>query len=147
MLSLVDLGFHELGHLVTYPLPAMVTAAMGSVAQIAVPLGLSTYFWLRRHELPQAAVCMAWAGTSTRGVARYVADAPYERLELIGGDHDWAFFFNELNHLEWSAGTATFVTVCGAVMLIGALMLCAWTFTASDHAPDVGWPGAGRLGA
>ena len=32
LLGLVDLGFHELGHLLTYPLPDLWTAAMGSIA-------------------------------------------------------------------------------------------------------------------
>src|SRR5437016_5104483 len=31
LLGLVDLGFHELGHLVTHMLPAVIMAAMGSV--------------------------------------------------------------------------------------------------------------------
>lgn len=132
LLALVDLGFHELGHLVTYPLPDLVTAAMGSVTQVAVPLGLAAYFCWWRNELPQAAVCTAWAGTSARDASLYIADAPYERLQLIGGDHDWAFFFNDLGHLEWSAGVATAVKVTGAVMLVAALGLCAWAVTAPD---------------
>src|SRR5262245_13879054 len=44
----VDLGFHELGHLVMYILPInqVLTAAMGSIMQCAVPAGLAAYFWL-----------------------------------------------------------------------------------------------------
>ena len=36
-------------------------------------------------------LCLAWAGTSAHEASIYIADAPYERLELIGGYHDWAF--------------------------------------------------------
>lgn len=104
LLSLVDLGFHELGHLVTYPLPwELVTAAMGSVAQVAVPLGLSAYFPGHRKERVSAAVCLAWAATSAWTVHAYIADAPHERLALLGGDHDWAFILHELDQMEAAA--------------------------------------------
>src|SRR4249920_896638 len=43
LLSLVDLGFHELGHLLTYWLPDVVTAMMGSINQVLVPVALAAY--------------------------------------------------------------------------------------------------------
>ena len=39
LLAYVDLGFHELGHLLTYPLPDLLTAMAGSLFQVAVPFG------------------------------------------------------------------------------------------------------------
>ena len=60
----------------------------GSVLQVAVPLGLAAYFGLlRRKEWASAGFCLAWAGTSARDVAVYVADAPVQALPLIGGGH------------------------------------------------------------
>jgi hypothetical protein len=47
LLGLVDLGFHELGHLLTYPLPDVATAMAGSAMQVLVPLGLAVYFFIR----------------------------------------------------------------------------------------------------
>ncbi|MGH8978344.1 MAG: hypothetical protein ACRDV7_09750, partial [Acidimicrobiia bacterium] len=93
LLSLADLGFHELGHLVMYvvPINQILTAAMGSIMQISVPLGLAAYFgWYRRDAIALVA-CLAWASTNFQDVSVYMADAPYERLQLIGGEHDWAF--------------------------------------------------------
>jgi hypothetical protein len=96
ILSAADLGFHELGHLVCYaldtvlPWPEALTAAAGSTFQIGVPVGLGAYFWFRRREAAGVSVCLAWAATSAADVARYIADAPYERLPLLGGKHDWA---------------------------------------------------------
>jgi hypothetical protein len=124
MLSLVDLGFHELGHLVTYPLPwDGVTAAMGTITQIAVPVGLAVYFLLRQRDRIGASVCLAWAATSAQNGAVYIADAPYERLPLIGGDHDWAFLLAP--HLGWAAPIATAVRIGGVLALLGALALAA----------------------
>jgi hypothetical protein len=96
LLGLVDLGFHELGHLICYLLPVgeLVTAAAGSFVQVAVPLGLAVYFLALRRDRVGGAACLAWAATSALDASRYIADAPYERLPLIGGEHDWAFFFS-----------------------------------------------------
>lgn len=89
----VDLGIHEFGHMVTFWAPWRITAAAGSFFQVTVPFALGAYFLLARRRPLSAAVCLAWAGTSARNVAVYIADAPYQRLSLWGGDgalHDWA---------------------------------------------------------
>ncbi|CAN0511728.1 unnamed protein product, partial [Phaeothamnion confervicola] len=90
ILEWIDLAIHESGHVFTYAFPDLVTAMTGSIAQVAVPLAIAGYF-LWRRELVSGMVCLAWAGTSARDASVYIADAPYERLELIGGMHDWAF--------------------------------------------------------
>lgn len=125
VLSLVDLGFHELGHLVTYVLPwELVTAAMGSVAQIAVPLGLAAYFLVVRRERVSAAICLAWAATSAWSVHVYIADAPHERLPLIGGDHDWAFILHDLDQMAAAPALARLVWLFGLTCLAAGLTLC-----------------------
>ncbi len=123
LLGWVDLGFHELGHMLTYPFPDVVTALMGSVTQVAVPLGLAAYFVFRHKDRLGVALCLAWAGASAYDAAVYIADAPYQRLPLIGGDHDWAFLlgpraFDALS----SAGTiAAAVKGFGAVLVLAGL--------------------------
>lgn len=61
LLGLADLGFHELGHLLTYSLPDLATAMAGSAMQILVPLTLAAYFMLRAHRDLLARGC-AWPG-------------------------------------------------------------------------------------
>src|SRR5438067_9437693 len=41
----ITLGFHEMGHLVFAWAPQLITALMGSVFQIAVPLAVIIYFY------------------------------------------------------------------------------------------------------
>lgn len=127
LLSLVDLGFHELGHLLTYPLPwDVVTAAMGSVFQVAVPMGLAAYFGLLRRDGVAAGVCLAWSGTAAQGASIYIADAPFEALPLIGGTHDWAFILGEhYDALDRAAGLAHGVRVFGLLTLLAGAALCA----------------------
>lgn len=128
LLGLVDLGFHELGHLVTYVLPDVVTAAMGSIAQVAVPLGLAAYFATVRRDLVGGGLCLAWAGSSARDAAVYIADAPFERLQLIGGEHDWAFVLGSehLDALDAAGTIASVVRIGGAFLLLAGVVTCAW---------------------
>jgi len=126
LLGLVDLGFHEFGHMVTYWLPDIVTAFMGSITQIAVPLAVALYFFAVRKDSLGAGVCLAWAGTSAQNVSVYVADAPYERLELIGGLHDWAFILGpgHLNMLSSASTIAMAVKVFGFALLLAGIGCC-----------------------
>jgi hypothetical protein len=130
LLSLADFGFHELGHMVMYALPIsrLMTAAMGSIMQCAVPLGLAGYFWLARRDGVGAAACLAWAATAMQDVSVYIADAPHERLELVGGEHDWAYILGseQFDRLGQAAGIASVVKCAGAVALLVAFAVAFW---------------------
>ena len=123
LLGGVDLGFHELGHMLTYWLPDTATAMMGSITQVAVPLGLAAYFGLWRKEYLGAGLCLAWAGTSAHDVSIYIADAPYQALALIGGEHDWAFLLG--GSLDSAAGIARTVNGAGMLMVVAGTAVCA----------------------
>ena len=125
-LSLVNLGFHELGHFLTYPFPDLLTAAMGSVTQVIVPLGLAGYFVWRSRDLLGAGLCLAWAGASAQEVSVYIADAPYELLPLIGGDHDWAFILDRLDAMTAADTVAVSVLVLAWTLVLGGIGVCAW---------------------
>jgi hypothetical protein len=131
LLAGVDLGFHELGHLLTmFWAPQIVTAAAGSATQVAVPLGLAAYFHFSRRDLVGTALMLAWVGTSMAGAATYIADAPYQQLELLGGPggHDWAYIFGPegLNDLPASGPFSTAVWIAGAAVLVFAIGLCVY---------------------
>jgi hypothetical protein len=125
LLSLADLGFHELGHLILYiiPISQLLTAAMGSIMQCAVPLGLAAYFGYRRKDQLSMVACLAWASTNFQDVSVYIADAPYERLELIGGEHDWAYILGSdgLDRMHDAARLASNVRGLGVLVLLGAV--------------------------
>jgi hypothetical protein len=125
LLWCVDLGFHELGHLVMYILPAneILTAAMGSIMQCAVPLGLAAYFWFLRRDPVASVVCLAWGATSLQDASVYIADAPYQRLALIGGEHDWAFVFDTLHRMDQAGTVATIVRGAGLLVLLTAAIV------------------------
>ena len=126
LLGGVDLGFHELGHMLTYVFPDLMTALMGSIFQVAIPLGLAAYFGLRRRDLLAAGLCLAWAGASAFDVSVYIADAPFQRLPLIGGSHDWAYLLGPaaLGNMSSAAGIAGAVRLTGAGLVLAGIGLC-----------------------
>ena len=126
VLSLVDLGFHELGHLVGAPFSDVATAMAGSIAQVVVPLMLAVYFLLAQRDWTGMGLCLVWAGTSTRSVALYIADAPHRLLPLIGGDHDWAFILGRTGRLDQAGAIAGDVTTVATVLAIVGVLACAW---------------------
>ncbi len=126
VLAYVDLGVHELGHMLTLPFPDVVTAVMGTGLQVLVPLGLAAYFAVRR-ELLGTALCLAWTGTSARDASVYIADAPTQQLELIGGEHDWAYVLGErFDALHMAGAVSLGVAVFGAAVLVAGLVLCLY---------------------
>ena len=126
LLGGADLGFHELGHLLTYAFPDIITASMGSITQIGVPLGLAVYFLVARRDWVAGGVCLAWASTSAQDASVYIADAPYQMLQLIGGEHDWAFVLGpeNFNMLDRADTVAATVKGFGFAMLLTGIAFC-----------------------
>ena len=126
VLTYVNLGIHEFGHLLTFAFSEMANALAGSIAQVAVPLALGVYFFVARGDWIAAGLCLAWAATSSLEVALYVADAPTEELELIGGSHDWAFILGPAGYdaLERAAPLADSIRSGAWIALITGGALC-----------------------
>jgi hypothetical protein len=123
LISYVDLGFHELGHLLLAWAPGLIPPLAGSVFQVAVPIGLALYFGLRREGYASA-LMLAWASTSAANVAVYVADAPTQALSLLGnGRHDWAWVFGQLGHMDWAAPFSAGVRWFGVALALAGLII------------------------
>ena len=143
-LWVLDFGVHEFGHLVTWWAPWRVTAFAGSFAQVAVPLALAIYFARRRHELWAAAPLLAWAGASLRNVAVYIADAPYQRLELWGGEgalHDWAQLLQgtpmrSAGALAWVANALGWLAIAAALAMALAPLVAQYRSAAKRAADE-----------
>jgi hypothetical protein len=126
LLSGVDLGFHELGHLLAGWMPGFLPPLAGSVTQVAVPLGLAAYFGVLRRQPLSASLMLAWAGTSAQNASVYIADAPTQYLPLIGGYHDWAYLL--AGHLDLAAPLARAVWAAGLLFVLAGIALAAWPF-------------------
>lgn len=129
LLGLVNFGIHEFGHLVFGVLGNETIMLLGgSFAQVALPMGLCGYFLIARQEAWVSAGLLAWAGTSLREVAWYLGDAPYQRMELWGGEgvvHDWYILLSDWGLVMQAEGIALFLHVIGVLAVLGALVWCA----------------------
>lgn len=140
-LDWVDLGVHELGHMITVFLPRLLYFMAGSFFQIAVPAGLAAYFFWRQRDLAATGFCMAWAGTSAWDVSVYIADAPVQALPLIGGGtHDWAYILGpgQFDAIDRAGSIAGFVETMGLITAVGGVGLALW--------PALTWVAAGVRG-
>jgi hypothetical protein len=130
-LSNVDLGVHELGHMLSFWAPTLMVQGAGSFLQVAVPLGFGSYFlWLRKDRFA-VILMLAWAAESLNNVAVYIYDATRMELSLLGDDgsgagHDWHNILSRLGLLDHTDGIAYFVRIVSGLMFAAALGLAVW---------------------
>ncbi|QFP77396.1 hypothetical protein [Deinococcus sp. AJ005] len=90
-LDLVNLIFHEAGHVLLMWAGEMVMLLGGSLFQLLIPAACIAAFLLRGDRYA-AGIVTLWLGQSFAGVSAYIRDAPTRNLDLITGDpdtHDW----------------------------------------------------------
>lgn len=126
LLGWIDLAIHEAGHVLAFPLPDLGMAAMGSGLQVLVPLLFAAVFWLRERDVLGTALCLGWAGTSLQDASLYIADAPFQRLPLIGGEHDWAWVLGPrgIDQLAWADELARVAWLAGLASWVAGAALC-----------------------
>ena len=123
----LNLGIHEAGHLLTGAFGHFICAAAGSFFQCLAPV-IAAVLFIRQRDFSAVGFCFTWLASNLFSVAQYVADAPYQRLQLVTvgsgeAQHDWAFLLGEMNLLG-AAGL-----LAGCLRLIGyvtALLAIAW---------------------
>lgn len=130
LVSHVDLGIHELGHMLAMWMPPLGAALAGSVLQVAAPCAVAAYFWFARRDLAAATLFVSWLGVSLRNVSVYMADANVRLLPLLGGQdgHDWAYIFARWGVIAHAERIAGFVSAVGWLAFAGSLALAAWMF-------------------
>jgi hypothetical protein len=127
-LQMVELGLHESGHWALIWAPRILYFLGGTIAQIGVPLAVGAYLALRMRDPLGGAAGLAWAGLSCHGAAVYIADAPYERLQLVGGDtHDWAWLLGPeaFGAIDAAGPLSQTVRTAGILMVAAAVAWCA----------------------
>ena len=147
VLSMFDLGIHELGHLITRPFGMVVSFFMGSGLQILVPFGGAVYFWFWQRDRISAGLLMCWGATAMQDVSVYIADAPYRSIQLIGGTHDWWWLLSRRGHLSWADEISNGVWIAGLslglaglAVIVAPLAGAAWEWIGRGPAMRVAGP-------
>ena len=109
-MHLVNLPFHEAGHLVFRPFGRIVHSLGGTLGQILMPLICLGVLVVKTRDTFGGAVVLWWVGQNFIDIAPYINDARSLSLPLLGGNtgrtspygfHDWEFILKELRLAEY----------------------------------------------
>jgi len=130
-LYLVNLPFHEAGHVLFRPFGRFMTSLGGTLGQLLVPLICMLTLLLKTRDPFGAAVCFWWFGENFLDVAPYIDDARAGNLPLLGGNfghaspygfHDWEYLLTETGLLGHDHVLAMASHVAGSLLMILAVL-------------------------
>ncbi|HEY8280490.1 MAG TPA: hypothetical protein VIH99_12750 [Bdellovibrionota bacterium] len=126
----LNLGIHELGHVVCMPFGQWIGVLGGSLAQVVAPIFGAGQF-LRQRDYFAAAFAFGWLGESLANLSVYIGDARKQELplaNLFGGDpiHDWNFLLTSMNKLAMDTTYAKRVQALGFASNLLFLCLGVW---------------------
>ena len=128
-MHLLNLVFHEAGHIVFMPLGWLMTILGGSLGQLLMPIVvLGVFLW--KSNAFGASIALWWLGQSFKDLAPYIDDALDQKLVLLGGrtgadapgNHDWNNILGNFNVLERHREYAQIADLSGSVLLVLALL-------------------------
>lgn len=134
----INLGFHELGHVVFRPFGRFLHALGGTILQLVMPLVAMWFLWAKQRDWFGVAFCLAWLATNFYGIGIYVADARTKQLVLVapglgmtvdGSIHDWAYLLGELGWLRADELLGNLMRVVGTAVMVIAMaftVLLSW---------------------
>lgn len=125
-LHLINLPFHEAGHILFLPLGGLMTGLGGSLMQLLVPLLCLLVFLFKSRDTFGASITLWWLGESFMDLAPYINDARQMSMILIGGItgrddpdmHDWHHILRDMGMLQYDHTLALGALVIGIVLMI-----------------------------
>jgi len=129
-MHLVNLPFHEAGHIFLIPFGRFMMFLGGTLGQLLMPLVCLFAFLIGVRNNFGASACLWWFGQNFIDIAPYINDARALKLILLGGvtgretdGHDWENILRTLGWLKYDHTLAKMSYVIGIVLIITAL---AW---------------------
>jgi hypothetical protein len=131
LLHLINLPFHEAGHVIFRPLGSFITSLGGTLGQLLIPLICLTVLLLQTRDPFGAAVCCWWFGENFLDIAPYINDARAGELPLLGGNfghsspygfHDWEYLLTESGLLRYDHALAKAAHLFGSLLMAAALL-------------------------
>jgi hypothetical protein len=128
-MHLINLPFHEAGHVIFLPSGRFMTVLGGSLMQVLVPGVCAAVLLFYTRDPFGASVCLWWMGENLLDLAPYINDARSLQLMLLGGPaaevegHDWEAILDSLGWLHLDHTLATLAYRIGATLMLLAM---AW---------------------
>ena len=128
---LINLPFHEFGHILFRPFGRLMTSLGGSITQVLMPVICLTVFLIKTRDTFAASFCLWWTGQNFMDLAPYISDARSLTLPLLGGNtgrtspygfHDWEFILQETKLLRYDHVLANFADKIGRFLMIVAFI-------------------------
>ncbi|MDA8431697.1 MAG: hypothetical protein M0Z60_01890 [Nitrospiraceae bacterium] len=129
-LHLVNLPFHEAGHILFRAFGQFMMTLGGSLTQLLVPLICLLTFLLKTRDTFGASVSLWWLGENLLDLAPYINDARDLNLVLLGGVtgkdvedfHDWEYILRKTGLLPYDHLLAKASDAIGALLMACAVI-------------------------
>lgn len=130
-MHLINLPFHEAGHIFFTPFGRFMQVLGGSLGQLIIPMVCLGAFLFQQHNPFGASVALWWFAESLIDLAPYINDARTLELMLIGGVtgkdvedyHDWEYLLRTVGWLQYDHTLAGLAHGLGVVLMLAAF---AW---------------------
>lgn len=131
LMHLVNLPFHEAGHVIFRPFGRFITSLGGTLGQLLMPLICAGVFLIQTRDAFAGSVALWWFGQNFFDIAPYINDARSGTLPLLGGNtgqsspygfHDWEFLLTESGLLQYDHGIARGAHVTG-ILIVGVALV------------------------
>ncbi len=125
-LHLINLPFHEAGHIFFRPFGAFITSLGGTLGQLLMPLICLLTLFLKTRDPYGSSIVLWWFGENFLDIAPYMNDARSGTLPLLGGNfghdapygfHDWQYLLTESHLIQFDH------TLAGATFGVGVLIM------------------------
>ncbi len=126
----INLGIHEIGHVVFSGFGPLLHSAGGTLLQCAAPLAAGIVLW-RQQDWFGLAFAGTWLGTNLHGVAWYMADARARLLPLLSlgngePQHDWEYMLGRFGLLQQDLFLAGCLRTLAALVFLASVGWGAW---------------------
>jgi hypothetical protein len=142
-LHVINLVFHEAGHVVFSPFGPFMTALGGSLLQVLVPTVCAVALYRSANDAFGAAVGAWWAGQNLVDLAPYIGDARALQLILLGGatgaeveGHDWEAILQSLGWLHLDRTLSNAAHMIGSIVMIATLVTATWLLVTARRPAD-----------
>ncbi len=130
-MHLVNLPFHEAGHIIFSLFGKFIQTLGGTLGQVLMPLVCCAVLLIKTRDPFGASAALWWFGENFMDIAPYINDARALELPLLGGVtgkdvidyHDWEFILGKLGLLQYDHALASLSYTLGIVIMLGAF---AW---------------------
>jgi hypothetical protein len=133
VLHLINLPFHEAGHVLFTPFGRFIQILGGTLGQLIIP-ALVVGTFIRQQQPYSASIGLWWLGESFLDIAPYINDARAGQLMLLGGVtgsevedyHDWEGILGRLGMMQYDHALARLAVTTGVILILTAVSWGGW---------------------